>query len=266
MVKILQILLQICLVAFLCVPGKVLHASDSDDRIESSAKESYVFKQYLKDENIHIQSKEGAVTLTGTVSEKFQKSLANDMVTNLPDVKSVNNKLGLTSETPAVYSDAWILTKVKSTLSFHRNMDGMGIEVWVGDGTVTLRGNASSTAQKDLAAEYAMDVEGVKDVINEITLAPAAMKPDIMRPDKAKLTEKIDIVMEFLDDASITALAKTTLLYHRSTSALNTTITTNDGVVKLEGNVKNAAEKELATKLVSDVHGVKSVVNIMTIN
>jgi len=261
MKKILQILLQICLVAFLCVPGKVLYASDSDDRIESSAKESDVFNRYLKDENIHIQSKDGAVILTGTVSEEFQKSLANDMVANLPGVKSVNNKLGLTSETPVVYSDAWILTKVKSNLSFHRNMDGLGIEVWVGDGTVTLRGKASSTAEKDLATEYAMDVEGVKDVINEITLAPAAMKPD-----QTRLAEKIDIAMEFLNDASITALAKTTLLYHRSTSALNTTITTNEGVVKLEGHVKNAAEKELATKLVSDVHGAKSVVNIMTIN
>ncbi|MBU3951494.1 MAG: BON domain-containing protein [Proteobacteria bacterium] len=266
MKKILQRFLQICLVAFLCVPGNVLYASDFDDRIESSAKESYVFKHYLKDENIHIQSKDGAVILTGTVSEEFQKSLANDMAANLPGVKSVNNKLGLTSETPAVYSDAWILTKVKATLSFHRNMDGMGIEVWVGDGTVTLRGKASSTAQKDLAKEYAMDVEGVKNVINEITLAPAAMKPAEMKPDQSKVAKKIDSVMEFLDDASITALAKTTLMYHRSTSALNTIVTTNDGVVKLQGNVKNAAEKELATKLVSDVHGVKGVVNTMTLN
>ncbi len=35
--------------------------------------------------------------------------------------------------------------------------------------------------------------------------------------------------------------------------------------VKLGGIAKNAAEKDLATKLVSDVHGVKKVVNNMTI-
>jgi len=33
----------------------------------------------------------------------------------------------------------------------------------------------------------------------------------------------------------------------------------------LKGKAKNAAEKDLATKLVNDVHGVKSVNNQMTI-
>ena len=70
---------------------------------------------------------------------------------------------------------------------------------------------------------------------------------------------------ESVDDASITALVKTTLLYHRSTSALNTTVETKEGVVTLVGKAKNAAEKDLATKFVSDVHGVKKVVNNMTV-
>ena len=56
-----------------------------------------------------------------------------------------------------------------------------------------------------------------------------------------------------------------TLLYHRSTSALKTTVETKEGVVNLGGNAKNAAEKDLATKLVSDVHGVKQVVNNMIV-
>jgi osmotically-inducible protein OsmY len=55
------------------------------------------------------------------------------------------------------------------------------------------------------------------------------------------------------------------LLYHRSTSALNTTVETKDGVVKLGGKANNAAEKDLATKLVLDVRGVTKVVNNMTV-
>jgi osmotically-inducible protein OsmY len=78
------------------------------------------------------------------------------------------------------------------------------------------------------------------------------------KPDEKTMGENID-------DASITAEVKMTLLYHRSTSALNTKVETNDGVVTLRGNAKNASEKELATKFVSDVHGVKSVKNHMTI-
>ena len=56
-----------------------------------------------------------------------------------------------------------------------------------------------------------------------------------------------------------------TLLYHRSTSALNTKVETKHGVVTLHGKAKNEAEKDLVTKLVTDIKGVKSVKNKMTV-
>jgi hyperosmotically inducible protein len=237
-----------------------LFASATDDRIESSAKKTYVFKTYLKGDDINIQSKEGVVTLTGTVSEESHKTLARDTVASLPGVKSVDNRLVVKGEAPDEHSDAWLITKVKTTLLFHRSVSATGTEVLAKDGTITLRGKADSAAQKDLTTEYAKDVEGVKNVINEMTVATAAMKPG-----EKTTGEKMDAMGEAVDDASITALVKTTLLYHRSTSALNTTVETKNGVVTLAGKAKNAAEKDLATKIVSDVHGVKKVVNKMTV-
>jgi osmotically-inducible protein OsmY len=154
-------------------------ASEADDRIVSSAKQSYVFKTYLNDDEIQIASKNGIVTLTGTVSEEAHKSLAKETVSSLPGVTSVDNKLAI---------------KGKNTMS-----------------------------------------------------------------------KKIEAVGDSIDDASITAMVKTTLLYHRSTSALNTTVESKEGVVTLGGKAKTASEKDLAAKLVSDVHGVKSVINTMTI-
>ena len=56
-----------------------------------------------------------------------------------------------------------------------------------------------------------------------------------------------------------------TLLYHRSTSALNTKVVTKNGVVTLHGKAGNAAEIKLATKLAKDVNGVKEVKNRMAI-
>jgi osmotically-inducible protein OsmY len=55
------------------------------------------------------------------------------------------------------------------------------------------------------------------------------------------------------------------LLSHRSTSALKTKVETTDGVVTLSGIAKNAAEKSLVTKLVTDIDGVTSVINNMSI-
>lgn len=56
-----------------------------------------------------------------------------------------------------------------------------------------------------------------------------------------------------------------TLLFHRSTSAVSTKVETNNSVVMLSGKARNAAEKDLVTKLVEDVKGVKSVKNNMTV-
>ncbi len=228
-----------------------VHATKMDDRIESSAKKSYVFKTYLKDDDIKIESKNGAVTLTGTVSEEYHKSLAQETVAGLPGAKSVDNRLEVKGERPAEKSDAWISTKVKTTLLFHRSVSVV-TEVDTKDGIVTLKGNADNQAQKDLTTEYARDVDGVKDVKNEMTVSKTTKKKPRTTGDK-------------IDDASITAHVKMALLFHRSTSALNTTVATKRGVVTLSGKAENAAEKDLVSKLVNDVKGVKSVNNRMTI-
>jgi len=59
----------------------------------------------------------------------------------------------------------------------------------------------------------------------------------------SKPSKKTRTVGEKIDDASITAQVKMTLLYHRSTSALNTSVTTKRGVVTLGGKAKNALKR-----------------------
>lgn len=222
-----------------------------DSSIENSAKQSYVFKTYLQSDEIKIKSNNGSVTLTGTVTENFHKSLAQETVAGLPGVKSVDNKLETKTVTPSINSDAWIRDKIKVTLSFHRSVSALSTEVDVKNGIVTLRGNAASQAQKELTTEYTKDVDGVKDVKNEMNVAKNSITPQT--------------IGEKIDDSSITGQVKLVLLYHRSTSALNTKVETMNGIVTLYGKAKNAQEKDLATKLANDVHGVINVNNRMTI-
>ena len=242
----------------LLVASPQLYASKMDDRIESSAKKSYVFKTYLKGDDIKIESKDGVVTLTGTVSEESHKSLAQETVASLPGVKRVDNKLEVKGERPAENSDLWLKAKVKTMLLFHRNVSATKTEVDIKDGIVTLRGIADSGAQKDLTSEYVKDVEGVKEVRNEMTVSKPSEAPQASKKTHETLGEMID-------DASVTAQVKLTLLSHRSTSALNTKVKTDHGVVTLGGKAKNAAEKDLVTKLVTDIKGVKNVKNGMTV-
>jgi len=227
-------------------------AADTDSRIESSAAKSYTFKTTLKDDSIKTESKDGIVTLTGTVADSSHKSLAEDTVASLPGVKSVDNQLVVSGEQPAEHSDSWITMKVKTTLLFHRNVSASGTKVYTKDGVVTLEGEASSSAEKELTTEYVKDVDNVKSVQNNMSIAKAAITPTPTIGDK-------------IDDASITAQVKSTLLAHHSTSALRTTVTTTDGVLTVGGVAKNAAEKSLVTKLATDINGVNSVINNMTI-
>jgi osmotically-inducible protein OsmY len=236
----------------LLVTSVPVHASTMDDRIQASAEKSYVFKTYLKGDDIKIESKDGVVTLTGIVANEFHKSLAQETLAGLPGVKSVDNRLELKGAPPTANSDAWLRDKVKATLLFHRSVSAIKTEVDVKDGIVTLRGDAASQAQKELTTEYARDVEGVKDVNNEMTVSKTSKETPRTTGEK-------------IDDASITAQVKMALLLHRSTSALNTRVATKYGVVTLSGKARNAAEKDLVSKLVNDVKGVKSVKNQMTI-
>jgi hyperosmotically inducible periplasmic protein len=190
--------------------------------------------------------------LTGTVAEESHKSLAEDTVVSLPGVKSVDNQLTIKGEIPAEHSDGWVSTKVKCTLLFHRNVRATKTSVSVKDGIVILSGEASSLAQKELTTEYANDVEGVKEVKNEMTVAETTVAP-------------VETIGEKIDDASITAEVKSALMSHRSTSALKTKVQTTEGVVTLTGVAKNAAEKSLVTKLATDIDGVNSVINNMII-
>ena len=239
-------------VSAMLMTSSPLRAADTDSRIESSAAKSYAFKTYLKNDSIKTVSQDGVVTLTGTVAEESHKSLAENTVASLPGVKSVDNQLKVSGEQPAEHSDAWITTKVKTALLFHRHVSATGTTVYTKDGVVTLQGEASSLAQKELTTEYARDIDNVKEVKNEMTIAKTPATP------KETIGDKID-------DASITAQVKSSLLSHHSTSAMHTGVSTTDGVVTLSGVAKNDAEKSLVTKLATDINGVTSVINNMTV-
>jgi len=239
-------------VAAMFVTSAPARASETDSKIESAFKTTYVYQTYLKDDAVKADAENGVVTLTGTVAEEGHKALAQETAASLPGVIRVDNKLATKAEVAAENADAWIHRKVKFALLFHRDVSASKTTVEVKDGVVTLKGEASSLAQKDLTAEYAGDIEGVKEVKNVMTVAAT--------PEPAERTAG-----EKIDDASVIAEVKTALSAHRSTSSVKAKIEARDGAVTLTGIAKNGAEKSLVTKLVSDIRGVTSVKNEMTV-
>ncbi len=243
----------IVVTAAVVLTGSAAYANQTDERIEEAANKSYVFKTYLKDDAVKVYSKDGVVALTGTVKEESHRVLAQETVASLPGVTGVNNKLEFKGEPEAAEnSDGWLSMQVKYSLLYNRNVSGLKTQVFVTDGVVTLKGEADSQAQKDLAGEYAKDVNGIKEVKNEMTLATT--------PGKSKPT-----MNDQIDDASITAQVKMAFLTHHSTSAFKTGVDTSNGIVTLSGQANSEAGKDMAAKVASDIHGVTRVVNNMTV-
>jgi osmotically-inducible protein OsmY len=226
---------------------------DPDTRLAASVMSTYNFKTYLKGDAITVQCREGIATLTGTVQDDFHRTLAAETAADLTGIRGVNNRLALKGGQPEEGSDAWITARVKTALLFHHRVNGYGTDVATQDGVVTLKGMAASPADKDLVAECAGDIMGVKALDNQMSIASAAdPKPS---PSFG----------EEIDDASVTAQIKTTLQCHRSTHLIAAKVKTDQGAVTLSGAVPTAIEKERISRLVNGITGVKTLTNRMIV-
>jgi len=73
-------------------------------------------------------------------------------------------------------SDAAITTKVKAAFVADKSLSALDIAVETNEGTVTLTGTVGNEAQTEQAARVARDVDGVKQVRNDLKVDPAKAK------------------------------------------------------------------------------------------
>jgi hyperosmotically inducible periplasmic protein len=146
-------------------------------------------------------------------------------------------------------SDAGITTKVKAKLAADSTVKASQINVDTKDKVVTLSGKVDSEAAKAQAVALARGTEGVADVVDNLTLTAA-------EPQSADAGRSVGQV---IDDASITAAVKTKLMADSVAGALKIDVDTKDGVVSLNGPVKNQTEKDTAIRIARETSGVKDV-------
>ena len=231
------------------ISSSTVRAADTDSRIESSAAKSYNFKTYLKDDSIKTESKDGVVTLTGTVAEESHKSLAENTVAGLPDVKSVNNELVVTGEQPAEHSDAWITAKVKSSFVGDDRLKGSHIKVVTTNGVVTLTGSATSSDSKDAAEELAQSVNGVRSVDDQV-LTPASGSGAHKAVANA---ERVG------SDSWITTKVKSEITADSVSKGFDVHVKTLHGVVMLRGTLPDRDAIDHVKDIAQKIEHVKSV-------
>lgn len=72
--------------------------------------------------------------------------------------------------------DPWITVKIQAKYFLDADVKGRQIDVDTKNGVVTLKGTVENTQQKQEAEQIARETEGVKRVVNQLTIATAGVR------------------------------------------------------------------------------------------
>lgn len=148
-----------------------------DATLTATVKSKLLWSSVTEALNIEVDSREGVVTLKGRAQSPEAKEVAGNLAINTDGVVTVNNLISISAADsiasrvdPQInspveeMSDVWITSKVKSSLIYSRNLDGLSIKVDTKSGLVSLNGVVANYAEKELAVEIARNIRGVKGV------------------------------------------------------------------------------------------------------
>jgi osmotically-inducible protein OsmY len=147
-----------------------------DATITASVKSKLLWNSHTDGLDLHVDTTGGTVTLTGNADSGEEKALAGRIARDTGGVTRVSNDIAVDGKARAAktkpvavrddqkVSDAWITSKVKSSLMFTRSVEAFDFTVTTIDGAVSLNGIVDSAADRDRAVQVAMDVRGVKKV------------------------------------------------------------------------------------------------------
>jgi hyperosmotically inducible periplasmic protein len=149
-------------------------------------------------------------------------------------------------------SDARLEARISTTYALSPYLQAGDITVSVQDGKATLTGTVPEDINKELAGQFALNVDGVTEVDNQLVI-----DADYVRPETAEAPSFGDR----MTDATITAAVKSKLMWTRYAEGLATEVSTASGKVTLEGTAESQAAKDLAERLTTTTPGVVSVDN-----
>lgn len=158
--------------------------------------------------------------------------------------------------------DAWLDGRIETAFALNRHLNPFAIDTEVDNGVAYLTGTVESDIDRDLAAEIALNIDGVTEVENKLQVKEKGTMEKVA--DSAK--QKTNSLMKSIDDATITASVKTRLLANGNTKGLSINVDTENDVVTLSGKVRSSEERDLAEALAKNTESVARVNNKLTVS
>jgi osmotically-inducible protein OsmY len=228
------------------VPGGVnaarAQASGNDSQIEAEVHKALDNKKY---QNVTAAVHDGSVTLTGTVDLYETKEDADKRVHHVRGINGVDNRIEVAG--PAI-EDATLRDKLAKALSYDRVGYGTtafnDITLSVQSGVVTLGGTVYGPPDKDSALGLVANTPGVKDIVDNLQVAPVSPMDDRLRLQLARVIYGAPTLQKYALDP-----------------AKPIRITVVNGNVTLSGVVDSKMDHDVAGIRANTVPGVFKVVN-----
>lgn len=144
-----------------------------DETIKKEVVDQLYWDNRVEADDISVVVESGEVTLKGTVPTHGARSSAVTDTWMIDGVSNVEDKIDVELATTAdIPTDAEIRENIRNILSWNTDIDILDIDVSVEGGVVTLEGTVDEYWKKWKAVELASDINGVIDVLDEMTVVP----------------------------------------------------------------------------------------------
>jgi hyperosmotically inducible periplasmic protein len=213
-----------------------------DDKVKVLVTEQ--LQKQEKFRSITAQVDDGIVTITGEVPLYIDKQNAEKRVRKVKNVDGVRNHLQVGGP---VVADSEVQENLANKLRYDRIGYGIvfnNLAVGVNNGAVTITGNVRDYPDRDSAIAIVSTTAGVKDVVDEINVAPASFFDDGLR---------IRLARAIYGDSTLQKYALDPQAPIR--------IVVENGNVELAGVVLTDLDRQIAYSKANQVPGVFSVTN-----
>ena len=261
----------------------------SDPLITARIEAKYFISPDVKAHRIDVDTKNGLVTLEGTVDSEAQRDAAGSIARSVVGVTRVENKLlvraaaDTAADAPRHHAEdralprrdagspAWITAKVRSQYYLNPSLKPWRIDVdTASSGAVTLSGSVDTEADRGEAIRIARATEGVTAVNDNLRVQPQSVAttgtskdPTDVKNDAREIKDAARRVVrkavEGVDDSWITMKIQSKFFLDEDVRARNIDVDTMNGVVTLKGAVKSEGERQHALAVARSTDGVTTV-------
>jgi len=233
-----------------------------DARLEGALQTALSLNRMLDPFRIKVEVEGKQARLYGEVENAVERQLAEDVARATRGIEQVDNQLTVNAqlvERPLelrAYAqrleDATLAAIIRARLLWSRTTEKAPIEVQSSEGVVTLRGRVASVEAKELAGAVARTTDGVHLVNNLVSLDSAAMAKARETPVGAPSGPQPS-------DSWIIDKIQNSYRFSRNLDGLNLKVASEEGMVRLSGEVVSAEQKTIAVEIARQIIGVRGV-------